>query len=195
MSTDDKPRLLLHVCCAPCAGACLERLRPDYQVTLFFYNPNIHPVAEYRARAEEVRRWAAQEGVTLIKPDYDAPRWFELVKGHETDPEKGPRCAICFRMRLTETARVAVEGAFELFATTLTISPHKVTNMVFRAGQAAAKEHGIKFLAQDFKKQGGFQRSLEISRQYGFYRQDYCGCIFSRREAEQRRRAKEKGPR
>jgi len=183
-----RPRLLLHICCAPCSSTVMERLAPEYEVTAFFYNPNIHPHEEFDRRLKETERWCATTGVPLIAEEYDEGRWQELVRGHEGDREGGARCGICFETRLRRTGEYAREHGFEWFTTTLTLSPHKDAARVNSIGRRLAEELGARFLEGDFKKQRGFERSLELSREHGFYRQDYCGCMFSRRERDQRKR-------
>ena len=183
-----KRKLLLHICCAPCSTHVIDVLSRDYEVTGFFYNPNIHPDEEYRRRLREAIRYAKIAGVELITGDYDPERWFEAVKGLEGEPEGGRRCRICFEMRLERTAQVARERGFEVFTTTLSVSPHKKADVINEVGRLVAERHGLEFLEADFKKKGGFERSVKLSKQYGLYRQNYCGCIFSLREAEKRRR-------
>jgi len=181
---DAKPRLLLHVCCGPCSTEVIERLRPRFDLTLFFANPNLAPAEEYERRLAAARGAAARYAVPLLtaKDDHDA--WLQAVRGLEWEREGGARCEACFRVRLEETAREAKRGGFDLFATTLTISPHKNAAVVFRTGHFAAMKHGVRLLEEDFKKKDGYHRSVVRSHEMGLYRQGYCGCEFSLRERE-----------
>jgi len=171
--------LLLHTCCAPCITVPLEKLKSEFEVTSFYYNPNIYPKVEHDRRLDEIKKWTDKELIPLVTPNYDSSRWFEQILGLEAEPEGGKRCAVCFRMRLTKTACVAKEKGINYFATTLTISPHKNAQLINQIGSEIASQLGVKFLAANFKKQDGFKRSVELSKKYNFYRQDYCGCIFS----------------
>ena len=185
----DMPRkkLLLHACCAPCATACLERVKDFFDVAVFFYNPNIDCREEYEKRAEELKRLCGIVGTECVTEDYCADEFLYAAQGTEDMPEGGERCARCFKLRLERTATLAAEKGFDYFGTTLTVSPHKNAEQVNAAGFAAAEKYGIKFLPSDFKKKGGYARSVELSRLYGLYRQNYCGCIFSKRESERMR--------
>lgn len=174
-------RVLLHCCCGPCATHAVERLRREYDVALFFSNSNIAPREEYDRRLAAARRLADRTGVALIEDAYDHGAWLERIRGREADAERGERCALCFGFSLGRTARAAKEGGFDLFSTTLTISPHKDAALIFRIGRGLGP-----FLAVDFKRQDGFRRSLELSREHGLYRQDYCGCEFSLRDRGRR---------
>jgi len=185
---DPRPPLLLLACCAPDATVCIERLAPEWQVTVFFYNPNIHPRGEYELRLAEMRKVAQAMGVTLIEGPYEDQLWFEAVRGLEQEPERGRRCAVCFRVRLEETARYALSRGISTFTTTLTVSPHKDAGLISDIGQEVARQHGVEYLAVDFKKKDGFKRSTELSRALGLYRQNYCGCIFSMRRRGQEER-------
>lgn len=176
-----KDKLLLHVCCAPDATVVVERLSADYDLAVYFYDPNIHPESEYFLRRDEMARLAKRLNVSFHDGEYDADRWFGLVKGLEQEPEGGARCAVCFRMRLERTAEWAAINGYELFTTVLTVSPHKDADLINRLGREAASACGISFLEGNFKKKDGFRRSVELSREYGLYRQDYCGCLFSMR--------------
>ena len=184
-----KPRLLLHACCAPCSTAVLERLAQRLDITLFFYNPNIDTQAEFARRSEELGRLASRSGLSgepIILP-YTPEIFYQAVKGLEGVQEGGARCEACFKLRLREAAAYAACHGFDYFTTTLTISPMKNAALLNGLGQAIGLEEGIAFLPSDFKKRGGYLRSTQLSKEYGLYRQDYCGCVFSR-EA----RAKEK---
>lgn len=176
-------KLLLHTCCAPCVTVPIERLGPEYEITCFFYNPNIHPEDEFRRRLSALRNLANELKINLIVPEYRTDVWFELTRGLENEPERGIRCAICFEMRLQETARLAKEENFDLFTTTLTISPHKNSTLINQIGVELSQEFQIEFLEANFKKKDGYQRSLELSQHFNLYRQNYCGCIFSRKSS------------
>ena len=184
-----RPAILLHSCCGPCSTACIERLAPDYDVTVFYYNPCITDREEYeRRKANQIlfieeynRACGCGSKVKFIEGDYLPETYLELVKGLEQEPEGGARCAVCFRQRLFEAARVAEEKGFRYFSTTLTVSPHKNYRLISEIGEEAAAGRDLEYLAFDFKKKAGFQRSVQLSREYGLYRQDYCGCAFSRR--------------
>ena len=178
-----KPTLLLHVCCIGCGAYVLELLKSEYDITLYFYNPNVEPRAEYDKRLQEAAKVAAQFGVKLIEEEYDNDHWHELIAGHEQDLERGERCHICYRARLEKTARYASEHNFNFFTTTLTISPHKDAEAINAIGAELGQKYGVEFLMRDFKKQDGFKKSAALSRELGLYRQNYCGCEFSRRAA------------
>ena len=174
------PRLLLHCCCAPCASYVIEYLSPYFDITVLFYNPNIRPRAEYDKRRAELLRLLACVSHPHPKEGncgYDGDS-FEAVAAELWDePEGGRRCLACFDLRLDETARRAREGGFDYFATTLTVSPHKDAAAINDIGAKAADKHGVNYLRSDFKKRGGYNRSIELSRQFGLYRQTYCGCL------------------
>ena len=180
-----RPRLLLHSCCAPCSSYVLECLNAAFDICVFYYNPNIAPAEEFERRAEEQQRLIAalphQGSIEFLRGDYDPQVFYDAVKGHEDDPEGGERCEKCFRLRLSEAARVAAEGHFDYFTTTLSISPLKDAQLLNAIGQAQSALIGIPWLPSDFKKKNGYRRSCELSAEYGLYRQDYCGCVFSRR--------------
>ena len=194
--------LLLHSCCAPCSSYVLEYLRPFFRITVFYFNPNITEDQEYRKRMEEQKRLIAElngqssvtEGQTypieVLEGDYRKEDFFQAVKGLEQCPEGGERCFHCFELRLSKTARKAGELGADYFTTTLTISPLKNAAKINEIGQNLSKEYAIPFLPSDFKKKGGYQRSVELSKEYDLYRQDYCGCIFSQREREEQRHKK-----
>ncbi len=175
-----KLKLLLHTCCAPCVTVPMERLQPDYEVSCIFYNPNIHLRYEYLERLNEIIRLTKELELKIIIPEYDVDRWFELVKGLEDEPEGGKRCSVCFEMRLRETAQYAKKNNFDLFTTTLTISPHKNATLINQIGAEISEQNQIPFLDANFKKKDGYKRSIELSKKYNLYRQNYCGCIFSR---------------
>jgi predicted adenine nucleotide alpha hydrolase (AANH) superfamily ATPase len=170
-------KILLHVCCGPCATHSVRKLQEAYDVTLFFSNSNISPRDEYERRLAEAVKLAGMLQVPLIEDPYDHAAWLTRIQGLEREPERGRRCEACFEFNLGRTARYAREHGFDGFTTTLTISPHKDSATIFRVG----RDQGP-FVAMDFKKDDGFKRSVELAREYGLYRQDYCGCEFSRRE-------------
>lgn len=175
-------KVLLHVCCAPCATWPYQLLvSQGYKPVFYFYNPNIHPPFEYRRRLQEVIRLSKLWKVALVQEDYQPALWFKKTKGLWDEPEGGERCRICYRMRLEKTCQKAKELGFEIFATTLTVSPHIKVEWVIQEGKALAEKYGLKFLDIIFRKKGGFQKSVEISKKLGLYRQNYCGCIFSLR--------------
>ncbi len=182
-----RPKLLLQVCCIGCGAYVSTLLKKDYRITLYFYNPNIYPEAEYHKRLAETRKFARKLGLKLLVGKYHHAQWLESVKGHEMDPEKGARCVICYRDRLTAAAQVAKQLKFRYFASTLTISPHKMASAISQIGNELSKEYKVKFLDRDFKKQDGFKKSVELSRGLGLYRQDYCGCEFSLRDRDARK--------
>lgn len=188
------PRLLLHVCCAPCSSWCLEYLAPHFEVTVYYYNPNIDSAEEYRRRAEEeerlLREMKLPRPVGFLKGPYEPERFAEMARGHEKDAEGGVRCFLCYEQRLRKTAEVAKEGHYDCFTTTLTISPMKRADVLNRIGEQVAKEYQIPFLPSDFKKKDGYRRSTELSKQYSLYRQDYCGCRYSKAETMRKRAEK-----
>lgn len=179
-----RPRLLLHSCCAPCSSYVLEALTGYFDIDLYYYNPNISPRAEYDARIAElerlVNRMPHENALRVIPGDYDNDAFMELCRGHEDDPEGGARCALCFRMRLAATAALAKALGSDYFTTTLSISPLKDAQLLNAIGAGLAGEAGVRWLYSDFKKKNGYKRSCELSRAYGLYRQDYCGCAFSK---------------
>lgn len=174
-------KILLHICCGPDSTAVFERLRLEYEVVGFFFNPNIHPYKEYIKRREETKRVAAELDFKLYSSDYAPDAWEEAVRGLENEPEKGQRCQECFRFNLRAAAAKTRTLNISVFTTTLSISPHKDAKTIFRLGKAAAQEFGIEFLEIDFKKKNGFRRSLELSKSLRLYRQKYCGCRFSQK--------------
>jgi len=176
-----KQALVLHVCCAPCTTAVFERLCSDYRVVPYFSNSNIQPEEEHRLRLEEMERLSTEMGFDLACDEYDPAGWIASVRGLEQEPEGGARCERCFRIRLDRTARFALAQGMEAFTTTLTVSPHKRAGVIHRIGEEIVRRYGLRFLSEDFKTQDGFRRSIELSRQYGLYRQNYCGCLYSRR--------------
>ena len=176
-----KPKLLLHICCGGCGAYVAQVLKKKYRVSLFLYNPNIFPEEEYNKRRQEVVKIANDTKLSLILSDYDHNKWLGEVKGHESDSERGGRCFICYQARMTKAAKVAKMKNFEYFTTTLSISPYKDYLTISKIGHELEKEYGVKFVDQDFKKQDGFKKSVCLSRELGLYRQNYCGCEFSRK--------------
>ncbi|MCD7855291.1 MAG: epoxyqueuosine reductase QueH [Clostridiales bacterium] len=184
------PSLFLHACCAPCSSYCLEYLSRFFDITVFYYNPNIFPEEEYEKRAGEIKRFInefpAENKIKLILGDYKPKVFFEAAKGFETVPEGGERCFRCFRLRLSKAAEKAAKLGYEYLTTTLTISPLKNAEKLNEIGEECAENYGIKWLPSDFKKKNGYKRSIELSREYNLYRQNFCGCVYSKRESEQR---------
>lgn len=178
----EKRKLLLHACCAPCASACVERVKDLFDLTVLFYNPNINTAEEYFKRAEELKRLCSCEGVKCAVAEFEPQEFYVAAKGLENRAEGGERCAECFKLRLNYTAAKAKAEGFSYFGTTLTVSPHKNAQVINQTGALAAEVYGVNFLPSDFKKKGGFLRSIELSKQYGLYRQNYCGCVFSLRD-------------
>ena len=174
-----KPKLLMHVCCGPCATAVIERVVSRFDVTCFWYNPNIEPVAEYERRLAGMRTVAEFMGVSLVEAERDAPSWERAIAGWEAEPEGGRRCQICFEYRLRRTAEYAQAHDMDYVATTLTISPHKNVQLINSLGEILTEAVGLKFLSEVWRKQGGFQRSVQLSKQLNLYRQNYCGCRYS----------------
>lgn len=179
-----RKRLLLHACCAPCSSYVLEYLREYFDITVLYYNPNITDREEYDKRVDELKRlveimkqpvW----NINVTEGRYEPERFFEMACGLEQIPEGGVRCFGCYEMRLRETARMAAEGGYDYFATTLTISPLKNAEKLNEIGERLAQEFGVSHLPSDFKKKNGYKRSVELSEEYGLYRQNYCGCVFS----------------
>lgn len=178
-------RLLIHSCCAPCSSYVLEYLSDFFAITVYYYNPNIYPESEYYKRVKEqerlIKSMPLKNPVLFVEGEYEPQKYYDLVKGHENDPEGGDRCAICYRMRLEEAAKTARQGGYDYFTTTLTVSPYKNAEKLNKIGSEAAEIYGVRFLPSDFKKRNGYKRSIELSGEYGLYRQDYCGCVFSQR--------------
>lgn len=183
-SRGETPRLLLHVCCAPCSSYCLEYLSRYFLITVYYYNPNISIKEEYLHRLHEEQRLVSEmdfvNPVTVVEGRYEPREFFEAVRGLEQEPEGGRRCEKCFALRLDSAAQMARDGGYDYFTTTLTISPLKNARMLNEIGAAAGETHGVKWLYSDFKKKEGYKRSIVLSKKYILYRQNYCGCIFSR---------------
>lgn len=208
-----RPRLLMHVCCAPCSSSCLVQVRDDFDISVFFYNPNITEQDEYEKRLQEEKRLVlelnetqqgciqqscieqscieqsslqkgGQNEIQIIEGDYEPNLFLTAAKGYEKDPEGGERCKLCFELRLRETARVAAEQGFDFFTTSLTLSPLKNAALLNEIGEKAGEAAGVKFLPSDFKKKDGYLLSLKLSKEHDLYRQDYCGCIYSKAERQ-----------
>lgn len=175
-------KLLLHICCAPCNLYVYEKLRNDYEVTGFFYNPNIHPKREYLLRKDELEKVKLMHDWDIITSDYDMRKWFKLIEGYEWEPERGQRCSICFNMRFKKAFEYAKKNKFDIVASTLSISPHKDTNQINCEGRKLSKEFDIEFLDESFKKKNGFNIGREMGKKNGIRRQDYCGCTYSKVE-------------
>ncbi len=186
----DKTRLklLLHSCCAPCSSYVLEYLSNYFEITLFYFNPNIYPEEEYTKRVEEqqelIKRMTLQQQVHFLQGGYHPDEFYQTVKGMEEEAEGGIRCFACYEQRLRETAKLAAKNGFDYFTTTLSISPYKNADKLNEIGERVAKEYGSTFLPSDFKKRNGYKRSIELSKEYNLYRQDYCGCVFSKRDRD-----------
>ncbi len=182
------PTLLLHSCCAPCSSYCLEYLSDYFRITVFYYNPNIYPEEEYRMRAEEQRRLIARlpakHPISFAEGSYEKERFYETVRGFEEEKEGRERCFRCYELRLREAAGEALRLGADYFTTTLSISPLKNAEKLNEIGERIASECGIAYLNSDFKKRNGYKRSVELSEQYGMYRQYYCGCVFSKRQRD-----------
>ena len=185
----EKPSLLLHSCCGSCSTAVIERLAGDYQITIFFYNPCITDQAEYlrrkEAQMEFIKKYnqslPPKEHIGFQEGSYDTKRFYEAARGLEQEPEGGKRCLECFRLRLEKTAETCKLAGCDYFGTTLTVSPHKNYELISRLGRSLAVKYSLSFVDEDFKKKDGYRRSIELSRQYGLYRQNYCGCEYSKR--------------
>lgn len=188
------PRLLLHSCCAPCSSYTLEYLSQYFEITVFYYNPNIHPAEEFKRRVAEQKHLISElptkHPVSLIVGDYDPKEFYDAVKGLEHIPEGGERCFACYRLRLEKTAALAKEQGFDYFTTTLSISPYKNAPKLNEIASELGEIYSVSALPADLKKREGYKRSVELSKQYGLYRQDYCGCIFSQREHKEKKNEK-----
>jgi len=181
-----KQKILLHSCCAPCSTAVIEKLAEDYDITIFYYNPNIYPEEEYYKRKNEeikyidiLHKTQPQIKIDMLDCDYDNITFYNAVKGLESEREGGARCAVCFKVRLEKTAVVAKSNNYDIFGTTLSVSPHKNAELLNQIGKSLEEKHGIKYLEANFKKQDGYKRSVELSKENNIYRQSYCGCEFA----------------
>lgn len=189
LASNEVPSLLLHSCCAPCSSYVLEYLSKFFNITVFYYNPNIHPELEYRKRVEEqkefIEKLPVKRKINFIEGKYLPEEFFDISKGLEEEREGGIRCFKCYELRLKEAAKKAKELNFDYFTTVLSISPHKNAEKINEIGEKISQEFGVKFLNSDFKKKNGYKRSIELSKDYNLYRQDYCGCVYSQRNKEE----------
>ena len=185
------PTLLLHTCCAPCSTAVIARLSGYFKITVFYYNPNIEPYEEYLKRKEEQQRllkvFPSKYPLAFLDCDYENEKFHAMAKGLEEEKERGPRCFKCYRLRLEKTALKAKENHFDYFGTSLTVSPYKNAQKLNEIGLELAKEYGVSYLVSDFKKEDGYRKSIMYSKEYQLYRQDYCGCIYSKKEREEKK--------
>ena len=186
--------LLMHACCAPCSSACLERLGNYFDISILYYNPNITDKDEYLKRVEEIKKFISgfktKYPIKLIEGRYDPKEFFEIAKGLEDEPERGKRCFKCYKLRLNETAKVAEENNFDYFCTTLTLSPYKNATWLNEIGEDLNNNYNSTYLYSDFKKKNGYKRSIELSKEFDLYRQDYCGCVYSLRDEIERKKNK-----
>ena len=178
--------LLLHACCAPCSSAVLERLGNFFNISILYYNPNITNKDEYDKRLDEIIKFTnsfkTKYPITVIPGRYDQKEFFDIARGLENEPERGKRCYMCYELRLKETAKIAKEKGFDYFTTTLSLSPYKDAKWINEIGEVLEKEFDVNFLYSDFKKKNGYKRSIELSKEFNLYRQDYCGCVYSVRD-------------
>ena len=179
-SFDKKHTLLLHSCCGPCSSSVIERLKDYFDITVLYYNPNIEPKEEYELRKSEQLRLLKELNIKYLDIDYLNEEYHEKVIGYENEPENGKRCKLCYELRMEKTAKLAKENDFEYFATTLTVSPHKPSIIINEIGLSLEKEYTVKYLVSDFKKEEGYKKSIELAKEYDLYRQNYCGCLFSK---------------
>ena len=189
-STDKVPKLLLHACCGPCSSYCLELLTNYFDITILYYNPNIYPEKEYLRRLNELKEFLNKKSfknkVELMESRYNPIEYYNSVKGLEQLGERSKRCYECYRLRMGECAKVASKNNYDFFTTTLSISPYKISNWINEIGISLEKEYHVKYLYADFKKKNGYIRSIELSKEYNMYRQDYCGCVYSKVEHDKR---------
>lgn len=185
-----KENLLLHICCAPDGLYVAQLLQDDFSVSGFFYNPNIYPGEEYNLRLKETIKAAKILNIPLLVGIYEFKTWFQMTKKFKNEPEKGIRCDICYAMRLDKTAQTAKEKGFTIFSTVMSISPWKKADTINRIGRLLAGKYGINFLEANFKKKNGFKKSIELSKKHNFYRQNYCGCLYSLQQSEKINRVK-----
>jgi hypothetical protein len=183
-NTENKPKLLLHICCAGCGAYVADLLKADYEPALFFYNPNIYPEKEHQIRLEEAKSIASYLNIPFYDKSYNHNKWLKLVAGLENEPEKGTRCDVCYFERLAITALEAKNMGYTIFTSTLSVSPHKKALTISEIGLKLQAKTGVRFLDQDFKKKNGFYKSVQLSKKLGLYRQNYCGCEFSIKQAE-----------
>ena len=185
------PKLLLHSCCAPCSSYVLEYLSEYFSITVFYYNPNIYPDEEYEKRVREqqtfIERFPAKHPISFCQGDFEKDRFYQVTRGLEQEREGGARCEACFRLRLEESASLASQMGMDFFTTTLSISPLKNAELLNEIGQEMGERYGVEYLCSDFKKRNGYKRSVELSGEYGLYRQDYCGCVYSYQERQRQK--------
>lgn len=188
---NNTPTLLLQACCAPCSSAVLERISDYFKITIFYYNPNISDEIEYQKRLGEVTRFisllSTKNKITILPGKYEPKKFFDTIRGYEHLLEGSERCFRCYRLRLEETAKIAKEKGYDYFGTTLSISPYKNSKKLNEIGTDLMNKYDVSYLYADFKKKNGYKRSIELSKEYGLYRQDYCGCIYSKAEKECRK--------
>lgn len=185
-SIKERKKILLHSCCAPCSSHVITFLTNFFDITILYYNPNISPIEEYNKRKEEqiklIKEIKTDGKIDIIDCDYDNDIYENKIKGYEECPERGARCTICFNLRLEKTAKVAKDNNYDYFCSTLTVSPYKNAPLINQIGEELSKKYNIKWLYSDFKKADGYKHSIELSKKYNLYRQDYCGCIYSKRK-------------
>ena len=195
--TESKPRLLLHCCCAPCSSATLERLQSAFDVDIYYYNPNIEPREEFDRRAGEeerfIRAFRPDGQVRVFVAEYEHEAFEAIARGRENLPERGERCYLCYELRMRKTAEFARAHGYDCFTTSLSISPYKSSRWINEIGLKLEAETGVEFVWSDFKKKDGYRRSIELSREYSLYRQDWCGCVYSKAERERKKLESEKG--
>ena len=180
-----RPSLLLHSCCGPCSSYVVEYLEKYFDIIVFYYNPNIYPEGEYIHRLSVQKQLLTHfEGVKLLEGDYNNGDFLSYIRGYEDEPERGKRCYLCYQQRLEKTARTAKEKGYDYFGTVISVSPYKNADWLYEIGLKLSDKYGVKFLVSDFKKRGGYQRTIVLSKEYGLYRQDYCGCLYSMRERD-----------
>ena len=182
-SFDKKPRLLLHACCAPCSSYVLELLHEYFDITIYYFNPNMSDLDEYNKRYDQFAKLLKGmnlEYIEVIKPEFDQEKFYKMASSYATEKEGGERCHLCYQYRLEESAKYALSNKYDYFATTLTVSPYKNAELINEIGLELEKKYNIKYLPSDFKKNNGYKRSIELSKMYDLYRQVYCGCIYSK---------------
>ncbi len=193
--TSKKPKLLLHSCCAPCSSSVIELLLESFDVTVYYYNPNIYPAEEYYKRSKEQEKFCREYfkdfSVKVISEEHKKEDFEKIANGFETAKEGGERCTLCYKLRLEKTAIFAKEKGYDYFASTLSVSPLKCAKRLNEIGQELSKKYGVKYLYNDFKKKNGYKRSIELSQEYDLYRQDFCGCIYSKMERERQKQGAE----
>ena len=191
---DYTPNLLLHSCCAPCSSYCIEYLSNYFNITIYYYNPNISPIEEYEKRKKEqikfINEFKTKNKLNIIDSDYNYDDFLNVIKGLENEPEGGSRCSKCYLLRMDSTAKKASDLKYDYFATTLTVSPYKNSKKINEIGYLLEEKYKIKYLPSDFKKKNGYKRSIELSKEYNLYRQNYCGCVFSKMEREKYEKCK-----